>query len=167
MHYRLIVSLLTMLAVITGCADSGKQISDIEVNPQPVSDIERGRYVVELMGCNDCHTPGYMVTRSNVPEEDWLIGNTLGFRSPLGTTYPTNLRLLLNNMSEEEWLALARQMHENSPMTWVMLPKTPEQDLRAVYRFVKYLGPKGTPALARLPAGVTPTTPYVGYPDPH
>ena len=108
MHYRLIVSLLTMLAVltmlamITGCADSGKQMSDIEVSPQPVSDIERGRYVVELMGCNDCHTPGYMVTRSNVPEEEWLIGSTLGFLSPMGTTYPTNLRLLLNNMSEEE-----------------------------------------------------------------
>lgn len=167
MHSKLIISLLVVITVITGCADSSKQSSDIELSRQQISDVERGRYVVELMGCNDCHTPGYMVTRSNVPEDDWLVGSTLGFRSPLGTTYPTNLRLLLNNMAEEEWLILARQMHEDSPMTWVMLPKTAEQDLQAVYRFVKYLGPKGTPALPRLPAGVTPTTPYMEYPDPH
>jgi hypothetical protein len=167
MPYKLIILLLAMVAVVAGCADSSKPLADKEIKPQEVSDIERGRYVVELLGCNDCHTPGYMVTRANIPEEDWLIGGSLGFLGPFGTVYPTNLRLLLNSMSEEEWLVLARQMRKDSPMAWVMLPETSEQDLRAVYRFVKYLGPKGTPTLARLPAGVTPTTPYVEYPKPH
>ena len=167
MHYKLIVSLSVMLAVVTGCADSAKQLSDDEINRQHLSDIVRGRAVIKTMGCNDCHTAGYMVTRANVPEEDWLVGSSLGFRSPLGTVYPTNLRLLLNSISEEAWLTLANQMRKDSPMTWVMLPKTPEQDLRAVYRFVKYLGPKGAPALASLPAGVTPATPYMEYPNPH
>ncbi len=167
MHSKFIVSLSVMLAVVTGCAAAGKQLSDEEINLQHLADIERGRAVIKTMGCNDCHTAGYMVTRANVPEEDWLVGSPLGFRSPQGTVYPTNLRLLLNSMSGEAWLTLANQMRKDSPMTWVMLPKTPEQDLRAVYRFVRYLGPKGTPELASLPAGVTPTTPYMEYPNPH
>jgi len=164
MYYKIIVSLLVVLAVITGCADSGKQMSDKAQQP---SDIERGRHLVKIMGCNDCHTPDYMVTRSNIPEEDWLVGGPLGFRGPLGTVYPTNLRLMMNNMSEDDWLALARQMREDSPMTWVMLSTSSEADLRAVYKFVKYLGPKGEPTLASLPAGVIPNTPYVEYPNPH
>jgi hypothetical protein len=167
MHHKLIALLLAMLAVIAGCADSSQQLLDIEAKRQQLSDIERGRHVIEIMGCNDCHTPDYMMKRANVPEEDWLVGGTLGFRGPKGTVYPTNLRLLINNMSEENWLLLAKQMREDSPMAWVMLPKTAEQDLRAVYRFVKYLGPKGTPALASLPPGVTPKTQYIDYPDPH
>jgi hypothetical protein len=96
-----------------------------------------------------------------------LVGSTLGFRGTYGTSYPTNLRLLLNNMTEDEWLVLAKQMRKNSPMAWVMLSSTVDQDLRAIYKFIKYLGPKGTPALSSLAAGVIPTTHYVDYPDPH
>ena len=70
-------------------------------------------------------------------------------------------------MSEEEWLALAKQMREDSPMTWVMLRKALDQDLRAVYTFVKYLGPKGVPAPNLLPPEVNPTTQYIDNPGPH
>ena len=167
MHHRLIVFLVVMLAVMAGCSKPSKQLSAFETKRQQSSDIERGRQTIKIMGCNSCHTPDYMVKRSNILEEDWLVGGTLGFRGPQGTSYPTNLRLLLNNMSEEDWLVLTKQMREDSPMSWVMLSKTPEQDLRSIYRFVKYLGPKGTPALPRLAAGVLPTTQYVDYPDPH
>ena len=163
MHFKLIVSLLVMLAVFAGCTGPGQQSSSVERD----ADIERGRYVIEIMGCNDCHTPNYMGSSTSLPEEDWLVGGNLGFYGPWGTAYPANLRLMLNSMSEEEWLTLARKMRQSSPMSWVSLPKVTEQDLRAVYRFVKYLGPKGTPAPARLPAGVIPTTNYLEFPEPH
>jgi cytochrome c553 len=167
MQHKLIVLLLVTLVVIVGCANPDKKLSSDKTNQQPVTDIERGRYMVKDMGCNDCHTPDYMVKRGNIPEEDWLIGSTLGFRGSLGTTYPTNLRLLLNNISEEEWVALAKQMREGSPMTWVMLRKASDQDLRAVYAYVKYLGPKGVPAPNLLPPEVKPTTQYIDNPGPH
>ncbi len=167
MHYKIIVSLLTLLVMLSGCVESSKKLSVIEANRQQSLVIERGRHAIKTMGCNSCHTPDYMIKRSNIPEEDWLVGSTLGFRGTYGTAYPTNLRLLLNNMTEDEWLVLAKQMREDSPMAWVMLSKTADQDLRAIYKFVKHLGPKGTPALSRLPAGVMPTTQYVDYPDPH
>lgn len=167
MHYKIIVSLLTLLVMLSGCVESSKKLSGIEAKRQQSLIIERGRHVIKTMGCNSCHTPDYMIKRSNIPEEDWLVGSTLGFRGSNGTAYPTNLRLLFNNMTEDEWLVLAKQMREDSPMAWIMLSKTVDQDLRAIYKFVKHLGPKGTPALSRLAAGVIPTTQYVDYPDPH
>lgn len=163
MHCKFIVPLLVILVIFAGCTGSSKQSSDLELD----ADIERGRYVIEIMGCNDCHTPNYMGSSASLPEENWLVGGDLGFYGSWGTAYPANLRLMLNGMSEEEWLALARRMRQSSPMSWVSLPKVTEQDLRSVYRFVKYLGPKGTPAPARLPAGVIPTTDYLEFPEPH
>ena len=164
MHHKLIVSLIVMLFLTYGCAEPDKSSSDIQSLRQQMTDVERGRYVVEIMGCNDCHTPGYLVRRSNLPTEDWLVGSTLGFSGYFGTTYPTNLRLSVSNMSEEDWLILAKKMREGTAMADVMLPETADQDLRAIYLFIKYLGPKGTPAPASLPKGVKPTTQYIDVP---
>lgn len=167
MHYNLATSLLVTITLVFGCAGPSEQLSDTGSEQQQVAAIDRGRYVLEIMGCNDCHTPDYMKKNTAVPEEDWLIGGKLGFRGPYGTAYPTNLRLLFNDISEKEWLTLARKMRKGSPMAWVMLPKTSEQDLLAIYQFMKYLGPKGVPAPDRLPPGVIPSSAYVDYPDPH
>ena len=168
MRHKPVELLVFILILIAGCAEAPKQFSDIESTRQQMKDIDRGRYVVEVMGCNDCHTPGYLVRRSNLPAEDWLVGSTLGFRGYFGTTYPTNLRLAVWNMSEEDWLILAKKMREGSAMADVMLPETADQDLRAIYRFIRYLGPKGTPAPASLPKGVQPTTQYIDVPvRPH
>ena len=168
MHRKLNVLYIVVLILITGCAELDKPLSDSESILQQMTTIERGRYVVAIVGCNDCHTPGYLVGRSNIPEEDWLVGSTLGFHGYFGTTYPTNLRLLVKNMSEGDWLTLAKQMREGLAMADVMLPENAEQDLRAIYRFIKYLGPKGTPSPTRLPKGVKPTTQYIEVPvRPH
>lgn len=167
MPLKWFVLLGMMFPLISGCTQPDYSLYDSESVRKQLSDLDRGRYVIEIMGCNDCHTPDYLVKRSNVPEKDWLIGSNLGFRGPNGTAYPTNLRLLVNNMSEEDWLVLAKQMRNGSAMADVMLPDTLEQDLLAIYRFIKYLGPQGVPAPARLPSGETPTTPYIVYPVPH
>jgi len=167
MLHKLITLLVVMLAMLTGCVESSKTLSVFEAQRQQSLVVERGRHLIKTMGCNDCHTQDYMIKRSNIQEEDWLVGSTLGFRGTYGTAYPTNLRLLLNDMTEDEWLVLAKQMRKDSPMALIMLPTAVDQDLRAIYKFVKHLGPKGTPALSRLAAGVLPTTNYVDYPDPH
>jgi len=158
MHRKRIASVVLLLAVIAGCAG-------LEHLQTP--DIERGRSLVKSMGCNDCHTPGYQERGPEIPEQDWLTGGTLGFLGPEGTTYPANLRLLCDRISEDDWLVLARQMRKDAPMGAILLPKTPEADLRAIYRFVKHLGPQGEPAPASLPPGVAPTTPYIEFPYLH
>lgn len=122
--------------------------------------IERGRYVITVSGCNDCHTAGYLLGAGNVPEEGWLTGDGVGFKGGWGTTYPTNLRLYMQQFSEDDWVALAQAMETRPPMPWFNVRKMSEDDLRAVYRYVRHLGPAGMPAPDALPLGATPATPY-------
>ena len=42
--------------------------------------LERGRYLVRIAGCNDCHTPGYLLSEGKTPEELWLTGDSFGWR---------------------------------------------------------------------------------------
>src|SRR5262245_1252097 len=72
--------------------------------------IDRGRYVARTAACNDCHTPGYIEAAGNVPEESWLIGNTLGWSGDWGTTYPPNLRLYMQRVTEDEWVQIAHSV---------------------------------------------------------
>src|SRR5947209_6633036 len=37
--------------------------------------IERGKYLVLIGHCNNCHTAGYGSAAGSVPEERWLTGN--------------------------------------------------------------------------------------------
>ena len=57
--------------------------------------VERGQYLVQIGGCNDCHTAGYAEKAGNVPESEWLIGAPVGFKGAWGTSYAANLRLTL------------------------------------------------------------------------
>jgi mono/diheme cytochrome c family protein len=34
---------------------------------QNAKQVERGRYIVKIAGCNDCHTPGYAPTNGPAP----------------------------------------------------------------------------------------------------
>jgi mono/diheme cytochrome c family protein len=126
--------------------------------------LERGRYVLKIGGCNDCHTPGYGVGGGNVPEAQWLVGDSLGWQGPWGTTYPPNLRLYMQGLTEEQWLARAKTLATRPPMPWFAVRAMTEQDLRAVYRYVRHLGPAGQPAPAYVPPSQPAKTPVVRFP---
>src|SRR3989304_6374665 len=64
------------------------------------TDEEAGRYLVLFGGCNDCHTPGWDSSNGKLPTSQWLVGNSIGFQGPWGTTYPGNLRLFVQALSE-------------------------------------------------------------------
>jgi mono/diheme cytochrome c family protein len=130
------------------------------------SQIARGRYIARIAGCNDCHTPGYTQSGGEVPEARWLMGNSLGFRGAWGTTYPANLRLFMHSVSEEQWVSLARAAQSRSPMPWFTLREMSEADLRALYQFVRHLGPAGKAAQAYLSPDQEPEQPYVLFPQP-
>jgi len=124
--------------------------------------VARGRYLVTISGCNDCHTPGGMEKGPAVPEQDWLTGVAVGFQGPWGTTYAANLRLVINGMTEAQWVKHARQPRL-PPMPWFNLKEMSGQDLRAVYAFVRSLGPAGSVAPAYVAPGGKVTTPYVVF----
>lgn len=128
--------------------------------------IERGRYLVQVAGCNDCHTPGYPMRDGAVPVSEWLLGDRLGWQGPWGTTYGANLRLYLAGMSEDQWIQEARRLKRRPPMPWFNLNAMAEDDLRAIYRFARSLGEPGQPAPAYVPPGLPVDGPVVSFPAP-
>ena len=127
--------------------------------------IERGRYLVLIGHCNNCHTAGYAASMGKIPEERWLTGNPIGWRGKQGTTYATNLRLYVQNLSEEGWIQAAREIQSRPPMPWWSLRETNDEDLRAMYRYVRSLTPFGQPAPSFLPPDQVPPRPYNQLPD--
>ncbi|MDD3446398.1 MAG: hypothetical protein PHS60_13360, partial [Zavarzinia sp.] len=102
MRFKSVVGLAAALA-LAGTAT----LESPEVDTEAAA---RGRYLVQVAGCNDCHTPGYGPAGGAVDESLWLTGDGLGFQGPWGTTYPTNLRLLLSGMTEDQWVAHTRHL---------------------------------------------------------
>src|SRR5678815_3209959 len=102
--------------------------------PDPL--LKRGRYLVLTGGCNTCHTSVYGVLGGNIPEEDWLMGDKVGWRGVWGTTYATNLRLYMQDMSEDDWVRRGRNLSARPPMPWFAIQAMTDDDLRALYRYV-------------------------------
>ena len=124
--------------------------------------VKRGRYLVQIGGCNDCHTAGYAEKAGNLPMDEWLTGTPVGFKGPWGTTYAANLRLSLSALTEDQWVAFAR-VPRRPPMPWFNLRDMSDTDLRAMYRFIRDLGPKGQRAPTAAGPGVTVDTPVIVF----
>jgi mono/diheme cytochrome c family protein len=128
--------------------------------------VERGKYLVMIAGCNDCHTPGYLLSEGQTPEELWLTGDSFGWRGPWGTTYAPNLRMVAGMLSEDQWVQMARNLKSRPPMPWFNMNKMHDEDLRAIYQFIASLGPGGQAAPAYVPADKEPKPPYALFPSP-
>lgn len=145
-----------LLLVFAGALSSSAMADDPRV--------ERGRYLVMIAGCNDCHTAAYAMQGGKVPEAEWLLGDVLGWRGPWGTTYPINLRLYFAGLTEDQWLAVARKLNSRPPMPWFSVVAMSDEDLRALYHYISWLGPAGKPAPAYLPPDQVPPPPFVQFP---
>ncbi len=108
------LALCTTLA-LAACAAPGdapsKTLEDFEPvdattvmsTPEPVAvsdatreSVQRGRYLVELLGCSACHTDGALIGEANL--DRWLAGSSIGIAhsDPLrverpGVVFPANL----------------------------------------------------------------------------
>jgi mono/diheme cytochrome c family protein len=124
--------------------------------------IGHGRYLVSITGCNDCHTAGYAQSGGQAPVAKWLTGLDVGFQGPWGTSYPANLRLTVQSMTEAQWLVFARA-ERRPPMPWFSLKDMSDRDLTDIYRFIRSLGPAGEPAPTAVPPGGKVVTPVIVF----
>jgi mono/diheme cytochrome c family protein len=154
----LIVATVALASLVAGAAvaqqKAAKKIS---------AEAARGKYLVQIAGCNDCHTPGYAPSGGKVEEKLWLTGDQLGWRGPWGTTYASNLRLLVKDMSADQFVKHARSEFR-PPMPWFNLRDMNDRDVKAIHVYLKHLGPAGQPAPYYVPADKTPGGPFVQFP---
>ena len=149
------------------CAASAIALASGAARGQSVGDgdlVRHGRYLVQTAGCNDCHTPGYAAAEGQVDEKLWLTGDNVGWSGPWGTTYASNLRLFMGRHTEDSWLQVARSFKPRPPMPWFNLHVMNERDLRALYRYIRSIGPAGEPAPEYVPPGRTPRGPAIQFP---
>lgn len=155
--------------VAAGCAaqqhtpEANPQVVESTQQPKVLADsrIAAGRYLVRIGGCNDCHTPGFMQNPTAIPESQWLTGVPVGWQGPWGTTYAGNLRLIVQQMDEETWIKFLHAGVGRPPMPWTILNSLSDEDSRAMYAYIKSLGPAGNPMPAFVPPGETPKTPFL------
>lgn len=152
-----------LFVVVLGVSIPMGQVTAQSLDAQTV---DRGKYLVMIAGCNDCHTPGYLLSEGKTPEELWLTGDNFGWRGPWGTTYGVNLRIVVQALTEEQWVTFAQNFTARPPMAWFNLNHWKADDLRAIYQFIRSLGEVGEPAPAYVPPGEEPPPPYATFPPP-
>jgi mono/diheme cytochrome c family protein len=149
----LLVALFIFFSSLAFSADDTELSSEL---------LARGKYLVKISGCNDCHTPGYPEANGAIPESQWLVGSDVGFRGPWGTTYAGNLRLSLSSLTQEEWLTIARTPMR-PPMPSPSLNAMTDKDLIAIYAFVRSLGTVGVAAPKALGPEEKVATHYIHF----
>jgi mono/diheme cytochrome c family protein len=135
------IFLLGLAGLIAGFPVIAMQAAD----PQ----VERGKYLVEIGGCSDCHTPGYFLGHADMAR--YLGGSDVGFGIPAGVFVPRNLtpdkKTGLGNWTSQQIVTAittgkrpdGRMLAEIMP--WRSLAALTNQDALAIAAFLKSLPP--------------------------
>src|SRR5438445_6240584 len=112
-------------------------------------------------------TPGDDPMKGNVLFFSWMRSSeTCCGRGSCSDLCSSNLRLTVPAMTEDAWVAYIKTFRPRPPMPWWSMKETTEPDLRAMYQYIKSLGPAGQHAQAYLPPDQEPKQPYNQAPLP-
>ena len=149
-------------AVLTLTATSCSRTSEAAPAASPSALVERGRYLINISGCNDCHTPDFIQKGAAVPEADRLTGVPLGWRGPWGTSYAANLRRSLAAYDDPAvWIKMVRSRQGLPPMPWPSLQAMTDVDLTALHAYIRSLPVTGEVMPAPVPPDRDPSTPWL------
>jgi mono/diheme cytochrome c family protein len=131
------------------------------------ADVARGKYLVTLGSCTDCHTPGYFFGK---PDEARLLGGSeVGFEIPgLGVFHGPNLtpdkETGLGKWSEQDIVKALRtgqrpDGRELAPvMPWRAFAQLTDADALAIARYLKSLAPVSNKVPGPFGPSETPTS---------
>jgi mono/diheme cytochrome c family protein/uncharacterized protein YjiS (DUF1127 family) len=154
------LSLTLLAAVATLCVPSNAALGQ-------QTQVERGKYLVGLGGCNDCHTPGYFFGKPDMTR--FLGGSEVGFEIPgLGVFHGPNLtpdpQTGLGTWSAAE-IATAITTGKRPDgrilapiMPWHAFANLTRQDVQAVVAFLQSLTPVRNQVPGPFGAGEKPSS---------
>jgi hypothetical protein len=162
----------------------------VKTETAPMDTIERGRYLVEIMDCANCHSPKKMTPQGPVPDMDRFLsghpanetvppfdkslpkkglivinGTLTSFTGPWGTSYSANLtpdasgigNWTVDNFKKALREGKAKGMDGSRmilpPMPWQAFGKMTDEDMEAVFKYLKSLKPVENVVPAPLPPG--------------
>lgn len=168
-------TLLTTAAIVLGilsfsCATNPPSTTAVaKVDP-----VARGRYLVTIMSCNDCHTPGYFYGAADTMR--MLSGSDVGWVGPWGVVHARNLTpdsTGLGSWTSEQIVHALRT--GNTPdgsqlatiMPWMNYANILDQDdAMAIAAYLKSLPPIEHVNLPRIKPGEKITGGNVVFPPP-
>ena len=140
-----------------------------------VDPVVRGRYLVTIMSCNDCHTPGYLYGAPDTSRR--LSGSDLGWTGPWGVVHARNLTpdttTGIGKWTIDQIVTALRT--GNTPdgsqlapiMPWMNYSDILDQDdAVAIASYLKSLPPIVHKNLDRIPPGQKPTGALVTFSPP-
>jgi mono/diheme cytochrome c family protein len=129
-----------------------------------VDTLARGQYLVTVMGCADCHTPGYFYGAPDTTRR--LSGSEVGWKGPWGVSYARNITpdtdTGIGSWTEEQIINAVRAgtrpdgSHLLPPMPWPDFAALTDEDAHAVARYLKSLPAIQHKVPDALPPGKTP-----------
>ena len=131
--------------------------------------VARGKYLVAIISCADCHTPGALMGKPDTKR--FLAGSEVGFFIPdLGYFYGPNLTsdeaTGLGKWSEDDIVTALRtgtrpDGRKLAPiMPWESFANLNDDDAHAIAVYLKSLPPISNKAPGPFGASETPTAPY-------
>lgn len=142
--------------------------------PASEASVARGKYLVSIMACNDCHTPG---TFYGAPDaERFLSGSEMGWVGPWGVVYAANLtpepETGLGKWTAEQIAKAIRT--GNRPdgrqlavvMPWLNFSNLTDDDAMAIANYLKSLKPVAHAVPKPLEPGVEVKGPALAFPPP-
>jgi mono/diheme cytochrome c family protein len=148
---------------------------------QPRTDpkvVARGQYLVTIMDCAGCHTPGALAGKPDLDRK--LAGSDIGFGlgpdASGGVVYPPNLtpdrETGLGAWSDDEIIRAVRAGQGRDGralvpiMPWPSYAALTMADARALVAYLRTIPPVKHAAPAKVKAGDKPTRPYLLAVDP-
>lgn len=164
------------MCITTGIASLSCEMKNQEVataaKPDPVV---RGRYLVTIMSCNDCHTPGYFYGAPDTTRR--LAGSDIGWVGPWGVVHARNLTpdsaTGIGTWTKEQIVHALRT--GNTPDGSQLAPIMPwmnyssildEEDAMAIASYLKSLPPVAHKNLDRVPPDAKATGALLHFPPP-
>lgn len=116
--------------------------------PNTKNRLEYGKYLATVSGCRMCHTP---TDDRGAPREGQEFSGGREFKSPFGTVYSTNITphaTGLRGFSDDEFIDRFRHFRtknaavdvkprDNTPMPWLEYAGMTDDDLLAIYAYLK------------------------------
>jgi mono/diheme cytochrome c family protein len=126
------------------------------------AEVKRGEYLVNLSGCNDCHTPGYFFGKPDISR--YLGGSDVGFEIPglgvfIGRNITPDKETGIGSWSAEEIrTALQSGVRPDGRtlapiMPWHAFAQLTEDDARAIVAFLQSVKPVNNPVPRPVQAG--------------
>ena len=194
---RRAATLVLLLGAMSGCATDGRDdlLQNVEevmattifdapgavpgtYAPRSRYRVQRGQYLVELLGCGSCHTDGALVGQPNMQRQ--LAGSNTGlaFTSPLqeenpGVVYPPNItpdsETGIGDLTDVELANSIRAgvaRHVNRRMTtmpWPGYARMTDDDVDAIVSYLRSIRPIKHSVPARVEPGQPATEPFVYF----